>query len=135
MVWRQRRRSSASGDSGANANLALMNSSASCWAWIGLALLWSIASACSPQSRSNPPSRNEATMQSSTPVPGRKCVLLLHGKGGGPQSTTTAGDITYLRPGGNADAWGGRQWLYYPDSRYDEVREIVSTTIAGAGCE
>ena len=65
---------------------------------------------------------------------GPKCVVWLHGKGGNAQAATTVGDRTDLRPGGNASGWGGRQWLYYPDSGFAQVRSIVAAAIDGAGC-
>jgi hypothetical protein len=63
-----------------------------------------------------------------------RCVVVLHGKGQKPQSPTVVGDTTYLRPGGNADGWGGRQWLYYPDARYREMRDSIAAAIESAGC-
>ncbi len=43
--------------------------------------------------------------------------------------------ISYISPTGNEAGWGGRQWLYFPDERYDEAREIVRTAIDDVGCE
>jgi hypothetical protein len=62
-------------------------------------------------------------------------VLHLHGKSGvgGPALLTDG--ITHLRPSGNAEGWGGRQWLYFPEQQYKVVRSIVARTIAAAGCD
>ena len=32
------------------------------------------------------------------------------------------------------ERWGGRQWLYFPDDRLAEVREIVAKAVAANGC-
>ena len=65
---------------------------------------------------------------------GKRCIVHLHGKSGGGGPTTQAGDVTHLRPQGNAPGWGGYQWLYYPDNEYGEVRTIVANAIRGAAC-
>jgi pimeloyl-ACP methyl ester carboxylesterase len=64
----------------------------------------------------------------------KRCVVMLHGKGQMAQNPRVAGDITYLRPGGNAEGWGGRQWLHFPDDRYREMRDMVAAEIQRAGC-
>ena len=38
------------------------------------------------------------------------------------------------RPTGNAEGWGGRQWLYFPEDRYTEAVGIVRSAIDAAGC-
>jgi hypothetical protein len=59
----------------------------------------------------------------------------LHGKGGGGSATKTAADGTKtLYPAGNASGWGGRQWLYFPDSSYQAARAVVSAAIEAAAC-
>jgi hypothetical protein len=67
-----------------------------------------------------------------------RCVVRLHGKGARGAAPYTAAGVTYLTPEGNADAgplWnGGRQWLYFPNGRYNEARTIVASAIADAGC-
>jgi hypothetical protein len=68
-------------------------------------------------------------------VAGKRCVVHLHGKSGKGGPTTETGGVTHLSPTGNADGWGGRQWLYFPDSEYATVRSIVQGTIASAGCD
>jgi hypothetical protein len=60
--------------------------------------------------------------------------VLLHGKGGTAQPGRVTEGTTFIQPGGNADGWGGRQWLYFPEARYQEVRAIVQSAIDGAGC-
>jgi pimeloyl-ACP methyl ester carboxylesterase len=64
----------------------------------------------------------------------KKCVVLLHGKGGGALPSSVNGGIEYLRPGGNGEGWGGREWRYFPGDRYDEVRAAITTSIDAAGC-
>jgi hypothetical protein len=62
-----------------------------------------------------------------------RCLVRLHGKGGGGGPTTTSGDVTELAPTGNADGWGGRQWLYFPDDEYVAATAVVQD--ATAGCD
>jgi pimeloyl-ACP methyl ester carboxylesterase len=98
------------------------------WIWVGAALLSAACGGGGPKDTSPP-----------TPAPpvttAKKCVVLLHGKGGAAEPGSVTGDTIYLRPGGNADGWGGRQWLYYPEDRYQQVRAAVSNAISSAGCE
>jgi hypothetical protein len=68
-------------------------------------------------------------------VPGKQCVVHLHGKSGEGAPDSVEGGVTHLRPGGNASGWGGRQWLYFPDDRYTEVRSIVGLTLSNGGCD
>lgn len=68
-------------------------------------------------------------------VPGKRCVLHLHGKSGNGGPTTESGGVTHLRPTGNAEGWNGRQWMYFPDAEYAAVRSIVQATIAASGCD
>jgi pimeloyl-ACP methyl ester carboxylesterase len=64
----------------------------------------------------------------------KKCVLSLHGKGAAGMPASTTGDIEYLRPGGNDTAWGGREWRYFPQGRYEELRGSLSAALDAAGC-
>jgi pimeloyl-ACP methyl ester carboxylesterase len=63
-----------------------------------------------------------------------RCVVRLHGKGGTAQPSSVVGGVANLFPGGNADGWGGRQWLYFPADRFSEARDIVTTAVEAAGC-
>jgi pimeloyl-ACP methyl ester carboxylesterase len=115
-------------------------------AWI--AAIWLIVAACvresSPDSektgqssaREQAPSASSAPAATPGPTPQRnaKCVVLLHGKGGGAQASTVAGGIEYLRPGGNGNGWGGREWRYFPEDRYQQVREAVARALDSRGC-
>ena len=76
------------------------------------------------------------TTSAAPPVtaPAKRCAVRLHGKGGGGSPPSTAGGVTYLSPTGNAAGWGGRQWLYFPDSAYREAVAIVASAIDGEGC-
>jgi hypothetical protein len=66
---------------------------------------------------------------------GKACIVSLHGKGGGGQGEWTGNDgVRHSFPGGNAAGWGGRQWLYYPESGYQEARNIVANDVAAGGC-
>lgn len=65
----------------------------------------------------------------------RRCIVKLHGKGGGGSPTWVSGDgVHHITPNGNAPGWGGRQWLYYPESGYIAARSEVANGIGAAGC-
>lgn len=69
------------------------------------------------------------------PAPARRCVVRLHGKGGNGAGTTAgAGGWLELNPRGNAQGWGGWQWLYFPASSYASAVAIVERAITDNGC-
>lgn len=76
------------------------------------------------------PSADESPPQAA----GKACVVELHGKGGTGAGTSVSGDLTFVHPTGNASGWGGRQWLYFPESGYEQVRQTVGAAIDQAGC-
>jgi len=64
-----------------------------------------------------------------------RCIVRLHGKGGSGDATSVDDQgVRSVMPTGNAEAWGGRQWLYFPDDRYDEARDVVSRALEAEGC-
>src|SRR3954470_24250059 len=67
------------------------------------------------------------------PGPGR-CVVHLHGKGARGARPEVVDGLVHLWPDGNGEGWGGRQWVYFPDARYLEVRRIISDAITAASC-
>lgn len=73
----------------------------------------------------------------STPeaVAAERCVVRLHGKGGVGQEPELRDGVATLSPDGNADGWGGRQWLYFPDGEYEAARRNVASAIEAAGCQ
>ena len=73
-----------------------------------------------------------STSPTSTPAAGR-CLVRLHGKSGTGADTTFDGDVAVISPTGNAEGWGGRQWLYFPDADYEAARTTVAEAVAG--CE
>jgi pimeloyl-ACP methyl ester carboxylesterase len=64
----------------------------------------------------------------------KKCVMLLHGKSGNGQPSTVTAGIEYLRPSGNGTGWGGREWRYFPEEGYAQVRATLQATLDSAGC-
>ncbi len=68
------------------------------------------------------------------PGAAKKCVVLLHGKSGGAQPSSVTADIEYLRPGGNGTGWGGREWRYFPEASYAQVRDSLDAALDAAGC-
>src|SRR4051812_4468247 len=63
-----------------------------------------------------------------------KCLISLHGKGGRGSDAVQRDGYVMASPTGNADGWGGRQWLYFPEERYTEAVGIVRSAIDATGC-
>jgi hypothetical protein len=92
-----------------------------------------------PTTTGAPPTTTAPATAPTTTAPparsGARCVVMLHGKGSsGGGSYTGAGGALVLSPSGNDSAWGGLQWLYFPDSAYASARANVAAAIDGAGC-
>jgi hypothetical protein len=80
--------------------------------------------------RAAPPST-----EASPPPGGLRCIVRLHGKGGGGSGTRPLGDdLVEIGPSGNGSAWGGREWRYFPQSAYASARATVASAIDAAGC-
>jgi pimeloyl-ACP methyl ester carboxylesterase len=60
-----------------------------------------------------------------------RCLVRLHGKGGDGGETTVVDGVSVIAPSGNAEGWGARQWLYFPDDEYTTARDEVAGAIAG----
>jgi pimeloyl-ACP methyl ester carboxylesterase len=60
-----------------------------------------------------------------------RCLVRLHGKGGAGAETVIEDDISVVSPEGNAEGWGARQWLYFPDDDYVAARTVVEAAITG----
>jgi hypothetical protein len=75
-----------------------------------------------------------ATTVAMPPVTAGRCIVRLHGKGEQGGDSTLEGGIATVRPNGNAAGWGKRQWLYFPDDRYDGARTIVEAALDSGGC-
>jgi hypothetical protein len=65
---------------------------------------------------------------------GPVCVVSLHGKGGFGSPPANDGSATLVAPTGNADGWGGRQWVYASSTQYSAARAIVVAAIDGSKC-
>jgi hypothetical protein len=57
----------------------------------------------------------------------------LHPKGSEGADTVVEDGVAIVAPTGNAEGWGNRQWLYFPDEDYDAARQIVADAVEG--CE
>src|SRR5262245_46239166 len=67
----------------------------------------------------------------STGVKTDRCLVRFHGKGGRGGDTVVEDGVSVIAPNGNAEGWGGLQWLYFPDAEYEVARTIVDDAIAG----
>lgn len=64
-----------------------------------------------------------------------QCLVRLHGKSGrGGSTDNLTNEIRQLRPQGNSEAWGGYQWLYFPEPGYAETVGIVAAAVDAEGC-
>jgi pimeloyl-ACP methyl ester carboxylesterase len=84
------------------------------------------------------PTSSSAAPTTTAPPPttpsGQRCVVRLHGKGGDGADTWQVRDVAYVSPTGNDEAWGGRQWLYFPDDEYDAAVASVAEAIESEDC-
>lgn len=106
---------------------------------IALASSLAILASCSRERRAPEPcgagaSLHDEISDGDASAEQRRCVLLLHGKGGEGAPSAQRGALRYVCPSGNASAWGGRQWRYYPERAYREVRAIVAKSLQDEGC-
>lgn len=68
---------------------------------------------------------------------GQRCVIFLHGKGSaGANTRDDPAGFKYISPNGPASAapWNGQQWLYFPDSGYNDVVAVVQKAISDNSC-
>jgi pimeloyl-ACP methyl ester carboxylesterase len=83
---------------------------------------------------SEPAAASDSVLPGTQPTSSARCVVRLHGKGGSGGAPSETDGIIQVLPTGNADGWGGRQWLYFPDESYAEARDIVAAAADEAGC-
>ena len=76
-----------------------------------------------------PPSTDDAS------DPGGRCIVRLHGKSGAGGESYEEDGVMNVLPDGNAEGWGGRQWMYFPEEKYLEARAIVADAIESSGCD
>lgn len=62
------------------------------------------------------------------------CIVLLHGKGDEGASATIADDVAVLRPDGNGEGWGGREWRYDDAEQLSDAIDVVADAVDDAGC-
>lgn len=70
-----------------------------------------------------------SSASTSSGAPSERCLVRLHGKGGAGGEPSESDGVTILAPTGNADGWGAKQWLYFPDDQYDAARSIVADAV------
>jgi hypothetical protein len=78
---------------------------------------------------------SDSAPTSSQPSGAALCVVRLHGKGGTGGASFETDGIVQVWPTGNADGWGARQWIYFPDDSYAEARDIVAAAAGAEGCD
>lgn len=84
-----------------------------------------VAVACGDGSDSSAPDGTRA------PATTERCLVRLHGKGGTGAETTVEDGVSVVSPDGNAEGWGARQWLYFPDDEFADARGIVEDAVEG----
>jgi hypothetical protein len=94
-----------------------------------LLVLLALAACAGDGDSASPPSAGSSVQ----PEPGGRCVVRLHGKGGTGAATVNDAGVAIIAPTGNADGWGGRQWLYFPDEEYAAARTMVADSVEECG--
>lgn len=107
-----------------------MSGAAPPFAFFSLALPLLLLAAC----KDDPPSGAKTASMASI-GPSERCVVHLHGKSGRGRAPHVRDGVAHLYPDGNAPGWGGLQWLYFPEAKYEEVRSTVSQAIGAAECQ
>jgi hypothetical protein len=64
-----------------------------------------------------------------------RCRVDLHGKGDRGADPAVVDGVAVLRPGGNGEAWGGREWRYDDPDDLAAASAIVRDVVDAAGCE
>jgi hypothetical protein len=88
-----------------------------------------------PTTTTAAPTTTTAAPTTTTRPQGQRCLVRLHGKGGGEQPSYTDQDVRVITPRGNENGWGGRQWVYFPNGKYNQAREIVADALDDEGCD
>jgi hypothetical protein len=64
-----------------------------------------------------------------------RCIVRVHGKGGGGEPPQLVNGIAVLAPEGNGEGWGGRQWDYATADDLSAATDVISGAVDDAGCE
>jgi hypothetical protein len=89
-----------------------------------------------PPSTTSSTTTSTTTSTTSTIPAGQRCLVRLHGKGhDGADTYTDGNDVKVLTPDGNAEGWGSLQWLYFPNNRYNDARDVVTEAIDDEDCD
>lgn len=104
-----------------------------------VAITATIVASCGGDSSSNSSgnhNNSSDTTPASPPPTADRCSVSLHGKGGDGTSTflDESAGIAYIRPTGNAEGWGARQWRYDDGEQYDQARDIVAQAVDASQC-
>ena len=70
----------------------------------------------------------------SEPTPADDCLVRIHGRTDNGKQSELVGDTAEIWPSGNDEFGNGRVWIYFPDDRYAEARDIVAAAIADNEC-
>jgi len=68
-------------------------------------------------------------------VRAERCVLRVHGRSATGEASVLREGYAEISPTGNDEAFGGHQWLYFPEQEYGDARRIIVAAIDSAGCE
>lgn len=70
----------------------------------------------------------------SEPTPADDCLVRIHGRTDNGKQSELVGDTAEIWPSGNDEFGNGRVWIYFPDDRYAEARDIVANAVADNEC-
>lgn len=71
----------------------------------------------------------------SEPTPADDCLVRVHGRTDNGKQSELVGDTAEIWPSGNDEFGNGRVWIYFPEDRYAEARDIVAAAIADNECQ
>ncbi len=70
----------------------------------------------------------------SEPIPADDCLVRVHGRTDNGRQSELTGDTAEIWPSGNDVFGAGRVWIYFPEARYAEARDIVADAVDAHEC-
>jgi hypothetical protein len=95
-------------------------------------LIVGTATACSSDATTSP----QSTLPAAPAPTAERCLVMLHGKGGGGGPTTLdENGVARISPNGNQPDGSGRKWIYFPEDEFVAATAIVRDAIEASACQ
>lgn len=88
---------------------------------------WIVGASCASEPAPEPAAE--------TVVRADRCLVRVHGRSESGAASVLRDGYAEISPTGNDEAFGGYQWLYFPEDRYQQARHIIAEAIDAAECE